>query len=991
MLPLWIIDISYNQERKKQLLSRLDKMDHVFVPSKKEESPADDDESSAQIASRHDFEESGHKEKENRSKQDMADEAERKDAEKNAVIKGNYWYYSTFDDKISKKVKKDKDKQENEGRKENEEGNEDIIKNFGEEFYHFQEELVQEGQRFVHELRRSNVRPYQTINVIVLADSTEPFTQLVFASIAVILQKEKGRILPGHIHQGICIYGALFIPCNLNAREVQERKSVLHLLKELEVQHNLQNVRGYEHILLYQDVQNRTECTYGIMDEEKQAEYLLQCLIHLFYACDFTHPLISGTSSDDRFYFSMGAAAMYYDMTYEDDNEANKVAQTLVQQFKRERDDRRHNRVDLVFLDEKDYLVDKILRQLTNIENIDLSSAFSEDDCVLHPIRNSFHKYLKRKYYKTYLRFYPAALFRKINALIEEKTAALLDTISSGCSQAYKATESVFLPSIRNLLGKVQSMDGAMVTIELSLKMTQEIMSKQKSMIREYIEKMIWEKVTDDIPKNIRDYFDSYHDMYNEDAKHKNGGAGCAQMRQEAVKNLQGHLSQERTILSTIGRCFLLGMLCVLAILPILTFISPRIVNFGNVKDYVFLWALALFLFPLLVELFRLFSFWRKKNRYLRVLSAYYLHDAYARIANRIEYEAREYYDKVIALCEAYLNRNQCISKEILFPVPSVDTKLFIPDTMFNKPLIGKSFDDQEIISEDEVEKSRIKVNYEPCDISDLDDQRYYLLLNHYKDDFSILYRNVYVIENHVRRYDDENQQYKFIGKEELKKEAEETWQDNVKLFQANLLKDIRNDILPRECPTVGEKIRQCYLKSDRLDLLQPLIDFAAVNGEVISEFDTEYADVKINVDLPEELLQNRLPIQNTKIQVAKYVKLYGNYIFVTRWRCVDQLSLNRLFPFEDYDQSIREIVVFDEERKAKGKQKSSDQTTEQQTEDSKKSNTSVYEIDPSALFLWAVCPDDTSSQWLNLFDAQTFGDAYKDRNTIREIVNKED
>jgi hypothetical protein len=44
-----------------------------------------------------------------------------------------------------------------------------------------------------------------------------------------------------------------------------------------------------------------------------------------------------------------------------------------------------------------------------------------------------------------------------------------------------------------------------------------------------------------------------------------------------------------------------------------------------------------------------------------------------------------------------------------------------------------------------------------------------------------------------------------------------------------------------------------------------------------------------------------------------------------------------------------------------------------------------------SSLILWAVCPDDNSSEWLQLFEADHFLEALDNRNTYREKLNKND
>ena len=57
----------------------------------------------------------------------------------------------------------------------------------------------------------------------------------------------------------------------------------------------------------------------------------------------------------------------------------------------------------------------------------------------------------------------------------------------------------------------------------------------------------------------------------------------------------------------------------------------------------------------------------------------------------------------------------------------------------------------------------------------------------------------------------------------------------------------------------------------------------------------------------------------------------------------------------------------------------------------SAETQTSVYVPRLSSLLLWALCPNDTSSVWLRLFDSEHFAEAYSDRNKYREILNQDD
>ena len=47
--------------------------------------------------------------------------------------------------------------------------------------------------------------------------------------------------------------------------------------------------------------------------------------------------------------------------------------------------------------------------------------------------------------------------------------------------------------------------------------------------------------------------------------------------------------------------------------------------------------------------------------------------------------------------------------------------------------------------------------------------------------------------------------------------------------------------------------------------------------------------------------------------------------------------------------------------------------------------------IATSSLILWAICPDNNSSEWLKLFDASRFSESYEYRKIVRKIMNPKD
>ena len=133
------------------------------------------------------------------------------------------------------------------------------------------------------------------------------------------------------------------------------------------------------------------------------------------------------------------------------------------------------------------------------------------------------------------------------------------------------------------------------------------------------------------------------------------------------------------------------------------------------------------------------------------------------------------------------------------------------------------------------------------------------------------------------------------------------------------------------------------------------------------------------------------LPLYTTRLQTEKYDELYQKLIFVTRWRCFEHFSFNRMLPKEDFDQEMRRIRIYEEEQKAKKRMADPEKKTIETTAETSAEDTTNKAIPTSSLILWAICPDDNSGEWLKLFEASNFSEAYKYRNTFRRIMNPQD
>ena len=1004
MLPLWIIDLRAKSDRRDFFESLVGKIDHVYSYSKKSNSKLETSdlsvvgsENGVSASSSLSFSSEVSNNPYSKSTiQEQFESLDKQKADSNSVITGDYWRYSRMDDyfygiSLSKdeSLKKQSTYDDEHIRYTVEDT--PTAKGTAERLYKFQDDIVKEGQAFIKQIRASNAHPDIKINIVVLGDLTEEFTRIVFPAIAGILQKEKGRILPHHIHQGMEIIGMLYIPSDINTREVSERRSMQRTLNEIDVQNRVNDIRGYDHMMFYQDVQNRTECTYSILNDEQLAQYLLQCLVHLYLACNESHPLLSGTTSADIFYFSMGGASVHFDTENEDLKGRHKLAVELIKNFKSDGDDEKENQ-DLYIINVNDYAPESFFdfNAISKLDYDDISAGTPSP----HPIYNFMAKYLKRYYYNLFLRFFTVNMLQRIIIQIDNCTRSSLEVISTNSKRRFSDVQKRILENLEDVIGKISANDGGLPTIVRLFKKMQDNLSQRRADIQRVLEQEFWRKIEESyISKNIIDRFIEYHDAYIADVKNKTGGTNQLEMKKQAVTELNGILSGESTMLSRICRSMLFGIMCALALVPVLNMLSPQIIDLGHVKRNSEWWSMGLFFVPVILQIISLWQYNRSKKRAINNLKVMYLHDAYARVANRIESEINLFYDKLIALADKYISRCDDIRTEIGKEFKEDEQgKPTFPETMFNQPLIGGKFGENDLLPEKEADDAEIRINYIRYKLSEITKVEYFVFINHNKGIIKDLFQDVRLCENLIRRVKD-NGEEKLVTKEQQEQEQRLAWENHKAEFYQKLRDIIKDAMLPRENSTVGEKLHHyCSTNPGKDDVLKSMIAYAATNGEVTSSADREYADVKMNDKRIKEYILPFISSASNHMQSDKDNKVYSKYIFITRWRCFDHLNLNRILPTEDFDEKIRRQKVYEEEIKYRGKKgKASHRSMEEEKIQKEHAEDQIYQRNISSLLLWALCPDDSSSEWFRLFDSEFFAEAYADKNIFRKILNQND
>lgn len=306
--------------------------------------------------------------------------------------------------------------------------------NFDDEnwFVDFVQELVSSGQKALRELK--TIKPINDccMNICVLGDATQEYTLKFFSTTAAIIKKEKLRIIPGHIHQGINILGMLYVPSDIHNADFAKRQSVLRCLKELDVQHRVNLAAGYDRVMLYQDTQRRTAKVYPLLTEEQRMDYLLQCIIHLYYVCDSTHPLLDGNSSDD-FFFSLGVGSLYYDTDEQDEKDIRLIGNEIIDVLKEKGtvEDKDHG---ISIFDLRQLSTSKLFETLQITFNEAPSMAtLGVTPPVKHPVADYSDKHLIALFYKAYLKYYPTNLLNKIVENIADSTKISSKRLIRGC------------------------------------------------------------------------------------------------------------------------------------------------------------------------------------------------------------------------------------------------------------------------------------------------------------------------------------------------------------------------------------------------------------------------------------------------------------------------------------------------------------------------------------------------------------------------------
>ena len=756
--------------------------------------------------------------------------------------------------------------------------------------------IMSEGEEFIKMLYQSNPCNDPVLNVCIIGNSLERRTLRLFTSTAAIIKKLKPRIVPGHIHVGLNIIGMLFIPYDVNTLSFYKRQLILRCLRELHVQNRVKRAAGYDKVMLYQDSQHRTEKVYGRLDGINLVDYVFQCLVHLYYSCDDGHPLIDGTYANDDLYFSMGVGSLYYDTVQQDNKEAALVSNRLFTTFQ-QKGSEESTADDVHLLENHGLRADDLYE--TELKDKDY---FNEDvldnlvpDCQCHPVNDFAHLSLERRFYNLYLPSYIERFLKSTINAVSSVTRDRLVRVNEKLANKLEKVKLSMKAAVENIIKKSSHQRGGVTLVRtVYFNFREELqLFKEKMKKDDVLENHFWEPVFSGVSKRYKDYIIEYHSAYKMDkSDDKSSGSHCEAMKAEAVERLAALLENDATILSRIGRAFLAGIVCVLAIMPLLELISPSIINIGNVSEYSWLYGAVLFLIPMGIQIFQFYRFHWKRKKLEDTIKAYYLHDSYGRLANRLQNQIELFYEDLMGFCDKFIARCDLIlSTETPFLEKEASDPA-IPETMFNIPVIGGKIGSKEVFPKRESDYNTLRIDEEKVRIDKIKEEQYYILIRKFSESITHLFDGV--------------------GDSESADIGEKIWNLAKLHFIRSMNENINSIFIKRSDSTVGDKLFQYSRSPENRSGFDLFYRFCSTNGELTVNDNDQFGDIKTNKNELVNVFSSVMPVK-TAYQIyedwdADY-PLYTSYLFLTRWRTFDYVSATRIIPerkLEDRDFAIK-------------------------------------------------------------------------------------
>ena len=580
-------------------------------------------------------------------------------------------------------------------------------------------ELISKG-RNCYDFFQDKGFTINNLQVCIIGTATEQVTRTTFHLIPSMLREFMSSIQSEYVHRGIEITGLLYVPHNMNHAPERERAECALFIEEMNTIVEKLDVDTYSRIVVCQNIQRPDNGArfYSELNEEQQTAYIFQLLLHIYYQDEKQTKIFDSRGLDRTGYYSLGAASIYYDSREHKEQKALALLARLTEMVKDPSyvfEDDTENMVTSRFPKASIAAETTLERLKENCQGLNVDLKTLEAQPNPHPINDFYKAGLYVSYYMDYLKFMPARalefvrlysymLTKKLFGQIKENKLRLkehFDTILKQYNMIF-AEEDYKYPTFPQLKAALE---------ELKKRFGKEKEQVERVLVRE-------EQAVFEIPEYLSVYFNKFKSEDTETSL------------KDIAEKMKEKLKWEPTVMSTLNRSFLLGTVMVFVLLPLLSHLSPFIINLGDVDKYSYLWIGVIFLLPFAYQLFvRLHRHFLSICNSKRMMLAKSLVEVRQKTSAMLCREAADFYAMMIKACDDEIKKYQAI-EDNLSVKRQRESNAELPHTFFNQPLIDGSFGGKKMLLKDDVMGDDIVLNGMTMSLSKFRDNDYFNLLN---------------------------------------------------------------------------------------------------------------------------------------------------------------------------------------------------------------------------------------------------------------------
>lgn len=559
-------------------------------------------------------------------------------------------------------------------------------------------ELLKEARTQINRLLQQSGLNATTFPVCVLGDITSERTRTLLPFISILLKRNWTKVLPAHIGIGISVGTFIYIPTDTNQHETDKQLKYAAFLEELNLLHKQTEAEMYDYMIPYGDIQPIGNQAYPKLDARQRDELIFQYLLNLYYTGS-SEKLPITPPGGNKLFCNLGAASYFYDADYTRKQIAQQVLRQLLELFRLKTEDvdpdsevfakmqaETKRLLEVGFMPE--FMACQSIQTTISCNEADITVDLQKMDKEegLHPIFHFWNPMLYPTYYlrelkmlparlNEYLQFYTQSLQQKVGAhlqtnkaMVFEKTKQVIDNL---LTNFWESTDYKY-----KTLGQVE---------EFLRKVIDCAKSENK---RLKLQAGIQEVSPIVIPQFLQTHVEEIRNSKGDITVHS------------ILDELKATLQKEPTFLGAMVRCMLVGTAGIFCILPLLKFLSPRIINLGEVTQYEPLWITLIFIIPFVHMLWWVFRrHFRLVKKLKNKLWAFVLCRLKDQMTSKLTEESMQYYSMLGEYCEQKLADCERLRKqyEVSFTVKS---EKFI-ETFFNRPIddfiIDKSLVEEQI------------------------------------------------------------------------------------------------------------------------------------------------------------------------------------------------------------------------------------------------------------------------------------------------------